>query len=168
MICLNGWRCSSTQLLVELKRNGFKFDFNESIIHKILGIPCGEFPIQTKTTKQTVDFMNTFLGTTKPTPEHLLSMLTENMSEEAFSRIFFLLVLSILIAPSSKGVPSKKYYNALVNIESVPKYNWCLFTLAFLVHEIKKCKRQFALGIELTTSCRCTRRASHRDWLVHL
>ena len=135
-----GMQFNTTSCRIEL-RNGFKFDFNESIVDKILGIPCGGFPIQTKPTKQTVDFMNTFLGTTKPTTEHLLSMLYENISEEAFSRIFLLLVLSILIAPSSKGVPSKKYYNALVNIESVPKYNWCLFTLAFLVHEIKKCRQ---------------------------
>ena len=119
-------------------RNGFKFHLTESAVHKILGIPCGGFPIQTKPSKQTVDFMNTFLGTTKPTPENLLSMLSENISEEAFSRIFMLHVLSILIAPNSKGLLSPKYDSALVNIESVPKYNWCLFTLSFLVHEIAK------------------------------
>ena len=131
---------NTTTSRIEL-RNGFKFHLTESAVHKILGIPYGGFPIQTKPSKQTVDFMNTFLETTKPTPEHLPSMLSENISEEAFSRIFMLLVLSILIAPRSKGVLSKKYYNALVNIESVPKYNWCLFTLAFLVHEIKKCSQ---------------------------
>ena len=99
-------RNDTTTCRIEL-RNGFKFHLTESAVHKILGIPCGGFPAQTKPSKQIVYFMNTFLETTKQTPEHLLSMLSENISEEAFSRIFMLLVLSILIAPRSKGVLSK-------------------------------------------------------------
>ena len=61
-----------------------------------------------KAYKRTVDLMNKFLETTKPTPELLLSMLSENISEEAFSRIFMLLVLSILIELNSKGLLSTK------------------------------------------------------------
>ena len=119
-------------------RNGFKFKITDDVVHKILGIPCGGLPIQTTPTNETVQFMNTFLQSTTPTPEQLFSLITPTITEEAFSRIFLLLNLSILIAPNSKGLPSKKFFSALVDIDSVPKYNWCLFALPFLIHQIRK------------------------------
>uniref|UniRef100_A0A453C6J0 Uncharacterized protein n=1 Tax=Aegilops tauschii subsp. strangulata TaxID=200361 RepID=A0A453C6J0_AEGTS len=92
---------------IELK-NGFKFKFTDHVVHKILCIPCGGLPIQTTPTDETVEFMNTFLQSANATPEHLFSMITPTITEEAFSRIFLLLALSILIAPNSKGTARQK------------------------------------------------------------
>ncbi|KAI4984244.1 hypothetical protein ZWY2020_047942 [Hordeum vulgare] len=113
--------------------NGFEFSFNKMVVHKILGIPCGGIPMHTNPSRQTIDLLNSILKTTSPSPEVLLTMISDNMTEESFSRIFMLLVLSTIIAPTSKGVFSKKYFSALVDVSSVAQYNWCLFTLSFLV-----------------------------------
>ncbi|XBH66336.1 hypothetical protein VPH35_094864 [Triticum aestivum] len=64
--------------------------------------------LQTIPTNETVQFTNTFLQSATPTTEQLFSMITPTITEEAFSRIFLLLTLSILIAPNSKGLLSKK------------------------------------------------------------
>lgn len=132
-----GIQFNTTTCSIEL-RNGFKFKFTNSVVQKILGIPCGGLPIHTNPSKETLDFINTFFQSSNPTLEYLLSMIYDNITEEAFSRIFLFLALSTLLAPNSKGLPSKKYFSALVNIDSVPKYNRCLFGLSFLVHKIQK------------------------------
>uniref|UniRef100_A0A453NY36 Uncharacterized protein n=1 Tax=Aegilops tauschii subsp. strangulata TaxID=200361 RepID=A0A453NY36_AEGTS len=98
--------------------NGFKFQFTDNVVHKILGIPCGGLRIHTIPTDQTVQFMNTFLQSANATQEHIFSMISPTTTKEDFSRIFMLLALSILIAPNSKGVPTKKFFNALVDIDS--------------------------------------------------
>ncbi|EMS65915.1 hypothetical protein TRIUR3_16671 [Triticum urartu] len=111
-------------------RNGFNFEFNTSIVHKILGIPL---LINSTPTKECVDIINNFVQSSAPTTEHLIAMITDNISEEIFSTIFLLLTISSLIAPNAKGSPSKKFYSALQNISSAGKYNWCLSTLSYLV-----------------------------------
>ncbi|XP_037434096.1 uncharacterized protein LOC119301259 [Triticum dicoccoides] len=121
-------------------RNGFNFEFNTSIVHKILGIPAGGLPINSTPTKECVDIINNFVQSSAPTIEHLIAMITDNISEENFSTIFLLLAISSLIAPNAKGSPSKKFYSALQNISYAGKYNWCLSTLSYLVHQIKKIK----------------------------
>lgn len=124
---------------IELE-NGFSFPITPLTIHKILGIPLGGFPIQTEPTTETCDFIRKEINMETPSVEHLFSLLSENLEEDKFCRVFMLIVLSVFIAPNSEGVASRKFYSALVNIEAVAKHDWCLFTISNLVYSINEAR----------------------------
>ncbi|KAM3328974.1 hypothetical protein ACQJBY_026200 [Aegilops geniculata] len=130
---------NTTNNSIEL-RNGFKFKFTNSIVHTILGIPSDGLPIQTNPSKEILERIHNLVQSAAPSTELLLSLVGDDNTEETFSILFVLLSVSCLIAPNSKGYPTKKIYNLLANTQSVSNYNWCSFAMSYLAHQIKKVK----------------------------
>ncbi|XBI16000.1 hypothetical protein VPH35_058326 [Triticum aestivum] len=126
---------------IELE-NGFSFPITPLTIHTILGIPLGGFPIQTGPTTETFDFIRQEINMETPSIEYPFSLVSENMEEDKFCRVFLLIVLSVFIALNSQGVASSKFDSALVNIEAVAKHDWCLFTISYLVYSINKAQNE--------------------------
>ena len=130
---------NTTNNCIEL-RNGFKFKFIDSVVHTILGIPFGGLPIQTNPSKEVLEKIHNLVRSSSPSTELLISLVGDDNTEETFSILFVLLPVSCLLAPNSKGYPTKKVYNLLANTQSVSNYNWCSFALSYLAHHIKKVK----------------------------
>jgi hypothetical protein len=117
--------------------NGFSFSLSPIIIYKILGIPFGWRTVQlTDSRKQSLD-----LDT--PSIECLCSMLTNDLDEPSFSVIFMKLLLSAFIAPNGRGSASPEYYGNLADVNEIPRFDWCTFTLNWLLAHI----RNFQLGV---------------------
>lgn len=121
---------------IELE-NGFNFSLTPLVVHKILGIPLGGVPVQTRPTTRTCNLINQHFTMVPPSAEYLISLVSSDLPDETFSRIFMLIVLSTIIAPNSEGVASQEYYSALVDTSSVHKHDWCLFALSYLLASIK-------------------------------
>uniref|UniRef100_A0A8R7UUI4 Aminotransferase-like plant mobile domain-containing protein n=1 Tax=Triticum urartu TaxID=4572 RepID=A0A8R7UUI4_TRIUA len=120
--------------------NGFKFPITTSTIHKIFGMPIGGVPVITKPSEATYEFIKHELGTTSPTIEYLFSIINDELPEDKYCRIFILILLSLFVAPNSSGVVTKFVYNAVVDIDSISQYDWCLLCLSYMVYSIKKAK----------------------------
>uniref|UniRef100_A0A453BJ24 Uncharacterized protein n=1 Tax=Aegilops tauschii subsp. strangulata TaxID=200361 RepID=A0A453BJ24_AEGTS len=58
--------------------------------------------------------------------------------QEKEPRIFILILLSLFVAPNSSGVASKFVYIAIVHIERISQYDWCLLCLGYMLYSIKK------------------------------
>ena len=120
--------------------NGFKFPITTSTVHKIFGMPIGGVPVITKPSEETYEFIKHELGTTSPTIEYLFSIINDELPEDKYCRIFILILLSLFVAPNSSGVVTKFVYNAVVDIDSISQYDWCLLCLSYMVYSIKKAK----------------------------
>lgn len=120
--------------------NGFKFPITPTTVHKFFGIPIGGVPVITKPSEVTYEFIQYELGTTAPTIEFLFSIINDDLPEDKFCRIFILIVLSHFVAPNSSGVASKFVYSALVDIDRISQYDWCLLCLSYMVYSIKKAR----------------------------
>jgi hypothetical protein len=117
--------------------NGFSFSLSPIIVYKILGIPFGWRTVQlTDSKKQSID-----LDT--PSIECLCSMLTNDLDETSFSVIFMKLLLSAFIAPNGRGSASPEYYANLSDVNDIPRFDWCTFTLNWLLAHI----RNFQQGV---------------------
>ena len=102
------------------------------------GIPIGWVPVITKPSKVTYEFIQHELGTTAPTVEYLFSIINDDLPEDKLCRIFILILLSLFVAPNSSGVASKFVYIAIVHIERISQYDWCLLCLGYMLYSIKK------------------------------
>lgn len=132
---------------IELE-NGFNFPITPLVVHKILGIPLGGAPLHTRPTSHTCNIIDENFSMVPPSTEYLISLVRDDLPDEAFSRIFMLIVLSTVIAPNSQGLASQEYYSALVDTNSVHNHDWCLFALSYLLASIKKLKLNLSKGIE--------------------
>lgn len=72
---------NTTTSSIEL-RNGFKFNFTESVVHTILGIPCGGLPIQTNPSKEILEKIYNLVQSSAPSTELLLSLISDDNTEE--------------------------------------------------------------------------------------
>ncbi|VAH74779.1 unnamed protein product [Triticum turgidum subsp. durum] len=129
--------------------NGFKFRITPSIVHKFFGIPIGGHPVITKPSEATYEFIQQQLGTTAPTIEYLFSIMNDDLPEEKYCKIFILILLSLFVAPNSSGVASKFVYSAIVDIDRISQYDWCLLCLSYMVYSIKKTRLKNIVNKEI-------------------
>lgn len=122
--------------------NGFKFELNPKCVHKILGIPNGGLHILRFGTLESYKIIKDQIysrGVT-PTVSELCNQISPDLSDFEFGRLFMLLALSSFLCPNTRGACSTRYYHAVLNISSVPKYDWCSFVLDWLVSYLVKFK----------------------------
>ena len=120
--------------------NGLKFPIRTTTVHKIFGIPIGGVPFIMKPSEATYEFIKHELGTTAPTIEYLFSIINDDLPKDKYCRIFILILLSLFVAPNSSGVVTKFVYSAIVDVDSISQYDWCLLCLSYMVYSIKKAK----------------------------
>ena len=130
---------NTTSCSIEMP-NGFKFPITTTTVHKIFGIPIGGVPVITKPSEATYEFIKHELGTTAPTIEYLFSIINDDLPQDKYCRIFILILLSLFVAPNSSGVVTKFVYKAIVDVDSISQYDWCLLCLSYMVYSIKKAK----------------------------
>ena len=129
-------------------QNGFSFTITPMFVFKILGIPFGSKPVVINESNEASKFIHGVVHMESPTVEHLCALLTKDLDEESFTRIFMLLLLDAFLAPDGSNVPSSAYFNNLIHIDEIPQLDWCTFTLNWLMLQIKKFKLRRLQGID--------------------
>lgn len=122
--------------------NGFEFEINSKCVHKILGIPTGGFQILSFGTIESYKIIKDQISSRGATPTvlELCSFISADLSDFEFARLFMLLALSSFLCPNTRGSCSSRYYHAVLNVSSIPKYDWCSYVLDWLVSYLAKFK----------------------------
>jgi hypothetical protein len=116
--------------------NGFSFTITPSFVYNILGIPFGPDAIQMRSNLEDHEFINELLNGQTPKVEYLCSVLTMELDELTFSRLFLILIIDAFIAPTPTGSASQLLYHYVVNIKTVSTLDWCSFALKMLLDSI--------------------------------
>jgi hypothetical protein len=95
-----------------------------------------------------MDHINQIVGTNNPTVEFLCALLKNDLDEKTFSCAFMMLTLDAFIAPNGYGSASTAYYHALVDLDFVPLFDWCSFSLKWLLMSIDKYRSRLLQGIQ--------------------
>ncbi|KAL6657461.1 hypothetical protein ACP70R_005241 [Stipagrostis hirtigluma subsp. patula] len=122
--------------------NGFSFTLNSRCVHKLTGIPYGGTEIRCSGSLETYEFIRCRIQSKGRTPsvDELCAMISSDLTDAQFARIFMLLVLSTFLCPNTRGVCSTRYYSALVCVSSIRDCDWSSFTLDWFISYVKKYK----------------------------
>ncbi|XP_048544743.1 uncharacterized protein LOC125523723 [Triticum urartu] len=125
------------------------FEINPFTVHQILGIPLGGRLIDKIATSEArrVIAEDTGIHSTGPSISHLMKLLSDDLPDEKFLRIFMLILLSTFLCPTSHSCASPDYFNGIVETDDIASYDWCSFALDWLVEKI----RQFQISLSKPT-----------------
>ncbi|XP_044961196.1 uncharacterized protein LOC123412306 [Hordeum vulgare subsp. vulgare] len=125
------------------------FEINPFTVHQILGIPLGGRLIDKIATSEArrVIAEDTGIHSTGPSISHLMNLLSDDLTDEKFLRIFMLILLSTFLCPTSHSCASPDYFNGIVDTDDIANYDWCSFALDWLVEKI----RQFQISLSKPT-----------------
>ncbi|CAM0913174.1 unnamed protein product [Alopecurus aequalis] len=121
------------------------FEINPFTVHQILGIPLGGRLIDKVATNEArrVIAEDTGIRSTGPSISHLMTLLSDDLTDEKFLRIFMLILLSTFLCPTSHSCASPDYFNGIVDTDDIANHDWCSFALDWLVEKI----RQFQISL---------------------
>ncbi|PNT72345.1 uncharacterized protein LOC100833484 isoform X2 [Brachypodium distachyon] len=125
------------------------FEINPFTVHQILGIPLGGKLIDKVATNEARGAIaeDTGIRSSGPSISHLSTILSDDLTDEKFLRIFMLLLLSTFLCPTSHPCASPDYYNGIVDTDDIANHDWCSFALDWLVEKI----RQFQISLSKPT-----------------
>ncbi|TVU02900.1 hypothetical protein EJB05_51580, partial [Eragrostis curvula] len=138
LVCwlIDHFDCSSKTLKLS---NGFCFELNSFVVHKVFGLPHGGTKIELKPSEEASAIIKqdtNCLGD-NPTIKEPMNLITPQLTVDSFVRIFLLFTLSTLLCPTSHRQESPRYFCPIIRVPEIKNYNWSLLILDWLVDYIR-------------------------------
>ncbi|KAF7012582.1 hypothetical protein CFC21_026758 [Triticum aestivum] len=148
-----------TKVVVEkhciiLRDGGTPITFYPEDFHKVFGIPCGQRDINGKDadiTPKAIEFIRNSIGWNEKSDRSLSSLeafigkkineLSSRLEKDSFKMAFVVFVMGNLFAPCTKHDHSTiDYWGAIKDAENISLFNWCKYSVNFLLEAVRKLK----------------------------
>ncbi|KAM0872888.1 hypothetical protein ACQ4PT_038437 [Festuca glaucescens] len=112
------------------------------LVHKVLGLPMGQYPVVHQTDEEAIAFVMVTLGFGNGKQPKLSDVKAKLKSKELGDPVYFMMwviyVVCSMLAPTTGVYISPKYYPTKMDPTKIKLLNWCRFVIVIIIAAAKE------------------------------